>query len=263
MQPVTHELGAGPLHVGERERDVDRLLAGRLDERAGVDDDEVGVLGGRRGREPVGEQGGDDLVGVDGVLRAAERLDVEALGHRSTTAYRRPLRRLRRMDGTTVRLCGVRRAAPSTAPGSLQCVDCRVALVTSKPRTFTGRGEDDDDGGDDTLVELGEWPKLQAQILRRRLESAGIPVMIEWSGTTTDAIGILVVPEDNGDFAWAVVNEIDVDEEVPDASPHAYIARIEEHLSAAAGLLDELRTRLEELEAEDRQRDADLETRSV
>ena len=136
--------------------------------------------------------------------------------------------------------------------GSLQCVDCRVALVTSKPRTFTGRGEGDDGGGDDALVELGEWPKLQAQILRRRLESAGVPVMIEWSGTTTDATGILVVPEDNGDFAWAVVNEIAVDEEVPDASPHAYIARIEEHLSAAAGLLDELRTRLEELEAEDR-----------
>ena len=43
-----HELRAGPLRVGERERDVDRLLAGRLDERAGVDDDEVGVLGRRR-----------------------------------------------------------------------------------------------------------------------------------------------------------------------------------------------------------------------
>jgi len=123
--------------------------------------------------------------------------------------------------------------------------------VTTKPRTYSGRNADDDDG-DDALVELGEWPKLQAQILRRRLESAGIPVMIDWSGTTADAVGILVVPEEHGDFAWAVVNEVEVDDEVPDSSPHAYVARIEEHLSAAAGLLEQLRTRLEELEAEDR-----------
>jgi hypothetical protein len=138
--------------------------------------------------------------------------------------------------------------------GSSQCVDCRVALVTYKPRTFTAQtaphDDENDEGGDDALVELGEWPKLQAQILRRRLESAGIPVMIEWSGTTADATGILVVPDEHGDFAWAVVNEIEVDDEVPDTSPHAYVARIEEHLSAAAGLLEELRTRLEELEAE-------------
>ena len=61
-----------------------------------------------------------------------------------------------------------------------------------------------------------------------------------------------MVPEEHGDFAWAVVNEVEVDDEVPDSSPHAYVPRIEEHLSAAAGLLEQLRTRLEELEAEDR-----------
>jgi hypothetical protein len=131
--------------------------------------------------------------------------------------------------------------------GSSQCVDCRVALVTYKPRTFASANADDGDDG--TLVELGEWPKLQAQILRRRLESAGIPVMIEWSGTTSDATGILIVPDEHGDFGWAVINEVDVDDEVPDTSPHAYVARIEEHLAAAAGLLEELRTRLDELEA--------------
>jgi hypothetical protein len=134
--------------------------------------------------------------------------------------------------------------------GTVQCADCRVALVADRPRVFTappGEGPTDDD--EDALVELGEWPRLQAQILRRRLESAGIPVMIEWSGTTGDATGILVVPEEHGEFAWAVVNEIEVDDEVPDTSPHAYVSRIEEHLSAAAGLLEELRTRLDELEA--------------
>jgi hypothetical protein len=133
--------------------------------------------------------------------------------------------------------------------GTLRCAQCRVELVADKPRPFTGS---DDVGEEDALVELGTWPKLQAQILRRRLESAGVPVMIEWSGTATETTGILVVPEENGDFAWAVVNEIDVEEEVPDTSPHAYVARIEEHLAAAADLLDELRTRLDELEGEGR-----------
>jgi hypothetical protein len=133
--------------------------------------------------------------------------------------------------------------------GAVQCADCRVALVADKPRVFTGR---DDSGEEDALVELGEWPRLQAQILRRRLESAGIPVMIEWSGTTSEATGVLVVPEEHGDFAVAVVNELGTDEEVPDASPHAYLGRIEEHLAAAAALLEELRTRLDDLEAEDR-----------
>ena len=118
--------------------------------------------------------------------------------------------------------------------GSTQCVDCRVALVATKPRTVQRSQRRDDDGGEDALVELGEWPRLQAQILRRRLESAGIPVMIEWSGTTTTPPAS-VVPEEHGDFAWAVVNEIEVDDEVPDTSPHAYVTRIEEHLSAAAG----------------------------
>ena len=44
----------------------------------------------------------------------------------------------------------------------------------------------------------------------------------------------------------------DVDDEVADNSPHAYVARIEEHLSATAALLAELRTQLDELEADGR-----------
>ncbi len=78
---------------------------------------------------------------------------------------------------------------------------------------------------------------MQAQVLRRRLETAGVSVMIEWSGPAGEATGILLVPEDQAEFGAAVVNEIDVDDEVADDSPHAYVARIEEHLSAAAGLL--------------------------
>ena len=135
--------------------------------------------------------------------------------------------------------------------GSTLCADCRVALVTEPPS-----GLDDDDGDEeengDSLVELGEWPKLQAQVLRRRLETANVPVMIEWTGGADDRRGVLLVPEEQSEFAAAVINEIDVDDEVADDSPHAYVARIEEHLSAAAGLLDELRTRLDNLEAEGR-----------
>jgi hypothetical protein len=134
--------------------------------------------------------------------------------------------------------------------GSTQCADCRVALVAERPVGLDDDFDNDDDGTG--LVELGEWPKVQAQVLRRRLDTAGVPVMIEWSSRGADASGILLVPEDQGDFAAAVVNEIDVDDEVSDDSPHAYVARIEEHLSAAAGLLDELRARLDALEADGR-----------
>jgi hypothetical protein len=129
--------------------------------------------------------------------------------------------------------------------GSERCAECRVALVAERPSDL----DDYDEGG---LLELGQWPKLQAQILRRRLESAGVPVMIEWSGSADDRQGILLVPDDQHEFARAVVNEIDVDDEVADDSPHAYVARIEEHIAATAGLLEELRTKLDALEADGR-----------
>jgi hypothetical protein len=135
--------------------------------------------------------------------------------------------------------------------GSTTCADCRVALVNERPEHLDDL-EELDDGDAGGLVELGDWPKLQAQVLRRRLETAGVPVMIEWTGVADDRRGVLLVPEDQRAFGAAVVNEIDVDDEVSDDSPHAYVARIEEHLSAAAGLLDELRTRLDALEADGR-----------
>ncbi len=130
-------------------------------------------------------------------------------------------------------------------PTATQCADCRVALVREAPEFV----DEDDVSG---LVELGQWPRVQAQVLRRRLETAGVTVMIEWSGPAGDAVGVVLVGEDQAEFGAAVVNEIDVDDEVADNSPHAYVARIEEHLSAAAGLLAELRTQLDELEADGR-----------
>src|SRR5262245_60282517 len=132
--------------------------------------------------------------------------------------------------------------------GATQCVECRVALVPDEPTL----DDDDSDVDGDDLVELGDWPKLQAQTLRRRLETAGVPVMIDWSGAADDRRGVLIVPGEQSEFAAAVVNEIDVEDEVADDSPHAYVARIEEHSSAVADLLDELRTKLDDLEAEGR-----------
>jgi hypothetical protein len=104
--------------------------------------------------------------------------------------------------------------------------------------------EQADFGAGDTMVELGRWPRLTAQIFRRRLESAAIPVMVEWTGPGSDALGTILVPESQADFADAVLIEIEVDDEVPDTSPEAYIIRIEEHIAAVGSLLEELRTSL-------------------
>jgi hypothetical protein len=119
------------------------------------------------------------------------------------------------------------------------------------------RDEDDDEyeeydpEGVPPMVELGQYPRLSVLVLRRRLESAGITTMVEWTGPNPEALGTLLVPEPQSEFAEAVVNELDVDDEVPDTSPAAYLARIEEHLSAIGGLLEELRARVDELEQAD------------
>lgn len=122
--------------------------------------------------------------------------------------------------------------------GSSVCADCRVALTTDRP----SRSAAGDDAG--SLVEMGEFPRLSAQILRRRLESAGVSVMVEWSGSGPEATGIVVVPDDQGDLAYAVINELTVHEEMPDTSPDVYVSLIEEHLAHIDALLDELRTKI-------------------
>ena len=76
-----HQAGAVATLVVEREDRVDRLATGLVDERAGVHHDEVGERGVVGRFHAVREQRADQLVGIDVVLRAAERLDVEPLGH--------------------------------------------------------------------------------------------------------------------------------------------------------------------------------------
>ncbi len=118
-------------------------------------------------------------------------------------------------------------------------------------RVVTGSGGT---GGSGPLVELGVWPRLTAQILRARLETAGVDVLARWSGSPEGSVAALAVPSDQAEFARAVVVELDVDDEVPDTSPVAYVNRIEEHLAALGELLEELRSRL--ADGEDRGRDS-------
>jgi hypothetical protein len=123
-----------------------------------------------------------------------------------------------------------------------------VALVSEAPEADRGRNDNENENEDEDatdLVEMGDYPRLAAQILRRRLESAGVSVLVEWTGPGADAEGTILVPDAQAEFAEAVINEIEVEDEVPDTSPEAYIIRIEEHLSLIGALLEELRTRLQ------------------
>ena len=63
-----------PPDVGQGQDGVDRLLAGRFDEGASVDDDQVGLLRPGSPVVTVSLQGPGQLVGVHLVLRASERL---------------------------------------------------------------------------------------------------------------------------------------------------------------------------------------------
>ena len=79
MQPVTTSRAPGPATSASVEDGVDRLLAGRLDEGAGVDHHEIGRLRGLGAAVPLGSQTALQLVGVDLVLRAPQGLQpVEA-----------------------------------------------------------------------------------------------------------------------------------------------------------------------------------------
>jgi len=82
-----HEAGVGPPGLAQGQDRVDRLLAGGLDEGAGVDHDDVGLVGGVRRHEPVGQHRPRQLVGVDLVLRAAEGLHPKGVRH-ETQSYR-------------------------------------------------------------------------------------------------------------------------------------------------------------------------------
>ena len=135
------ELGPGLAGVAEGEDGVDRLLARRLDERARVDDDEVGVVGAVGGHQAVGQEARDDLVGVDGVLRAAERLDVEgALAAWSLTAPQDTCGAGRSAVACSAPAPAIwaRRSAPSTSSTSVSFTWRRLRASHSTTGTLAG-----------------------------------------------------------------------------------------------------------------------------
>src|SRR5207249_1983004 len=72
--------GAALLEPGELEDRVDRLLARAVDERAGVDDEALGVLGPLCQRESGFGQHAEHQLGIDLVLRAAQGRQVDLHG---------------------------------------------------------------------------------------------------------------------------------------------------------------------------------------
>ena len=76
--PGHHQPRPGATALTQGEDRVDGLSASLLNEGAGVDDDEFGIGGVVDRGHPVREEGADELVGVDLVLRTAQCLDVEA-----------------------------------------------------------------------------------------------------------------------------------------------------------------------------------------
>ncbi len=73
----------------ELENGVDRLLAGRLDEGAGVHHHELGVIRRRRGLVPVATQHPGQLVRVDLVLGTPQGFQPVSLGHQDNLPGRR------------------------------------------------------------------------------------------------------------------------------------------------------------------------------
>ena len=113
-----------------------------------------------------------------------------------------------------------------------------MALVDERP-------EPGDGGPGEGLVELGTWSRLAAQVLRRRLEAAGVSVMIDWTGPTAGSEGTVLVPDSQADFADAVVRELPVEDELRTGSAEATLEEIETRVAELASLLEELRTQVE------------------
>src|SRR4029453_13213505 len=88
---------AALLQLGQLEDRVDRLLAGPIDEGARVDDEALGVFRDRRERKPGLGQHAEHELGIDLVLRAAERRQVDLHGWGQYTVQ------VRTLDATVVR----------------------------------------------------------------------------------------------------------------------------------------------------------------
>lgn len=125
--------------------------------------------------------------------------------------------------------------------GTTQCADCRVALL---PPGATAPEITDDAP---LLIEMGTWPRVNAVLLRRHLETAGVSVFLDLGSGT----GTIFVNDEQADFADAVIRELDGGD-VSSVGLQDTIDALDDHLAAAGGLLEELRARLDARERTER-----------
>jgi hypothetical protein len=128
-----HEPLVRPFVRRQLQHGVDRLLLGSIDEAAGIDDQEVGGGGTVGGDVPAGAQQRLERLGIDDVLRAAERHEVvrrpagrarPGVGHRRGQVeqgqrFERPVHapdRSTRLD-SSLRLGGTLNAEPCVIAG--------------------------------------------------------------------------------------------------------------------------------------------------
>lgn len=131
--------------------------------------------------------------------------------------------------------------------GSQFCSDCRVALVPGRPDTATSSTEAPT-GLPAGYVELGAWPPMATVMLLRRLTDASVDVSTLWSDPRRGGMTVIAVPENQVEFADAVLRELPIEDELPQGNASSHLDRIEARLTEVAMLLDELR----QLEAEER-----------
>ncbi|MEZ5170111.1 MAG: hypothetical protein R3A49_05110 [Acidimicrobiia bacterium] len=118
--------------------------------------------------------------------------------------------------------------------GTTQCADCRVALLPP--------GATPPEVGDDAplLIEMGTWPRVNAVLIRRHLETAGVSVFLDLGPGT----GTIFVSDEQADFADAVIRELDGGDTSTVGLEDAVDA-LEDNLASAGALLEELRARLD------------------
>src|SRR4030095_2570441 len=114
------------LQLRQLEDRVDRFLAGAVDEGARVDDDALGVLGRRRERKAGLGQHAEHELGIDLVLRAAERRQMDLHGWERYTVQ---ARRARRCES----LWTGARWRDTHPPGARSSAVCRRSSRTRRP----------------------------------------------------------------------------------------------------------------------------------
>jgi len=109
--------GSPLLQLRELQDRLDRFLARAVDERAGVDDEALGVLGALREREPGLGQHAEHQLGVDLVLRTAEGRQMHLHGREPVyLAQRAKSPSIERPTGRVTRACAERRGLPVRPP---------------------------------------------------------------------------------------------------------------------------------------------------